>query len=96
MIRPGFKTLEKSEAKWFSMQEEARKQHLRKVALTQVWELNMDEIEVLPSQQEPARASKSQQHQDRLLVPIQYLGVLERVFAVDYLIKKRMKTNLSS
>ena len=28
VIQPGFKTLEKSEPKWFSMQEEARKQHL--------------------------------------------------------------------
>ena len=59
VIRPGFKTLEKSEAKWFSMQEEARKQHLRKVALTQVWELNMDEMEVLPSQQEPATSGSA-------------------------------------
>ena len=36
------------------MREEARKQHLRKVALTQVWDINMDEIEALASQQEPA------------------------------------------
>ena len=27
-IRPGFKKLKKSEALWFSMKEEARKQHL--------------------------------------------------------------------
>lgn len=33
-IRPGFKQLEKSEAEWFTMQGEARKQHLRKVAIT--------------------------------------------------------------
>ena len=33
------------------MKEEARKQHLHKVALTQVWELNMDEIDVSSSRQ---------------------------------------------
>ena len=53
-IQPGFKQLEKSEAEWFSMREEARKQHLRQVALTQIWDINMDEIEALASQQEPA------------------------------------------
>ena len=33
------------------MKKKARKQHLRKVALTQVWELNMDEIDVSSSRQ---------------------------------------------
>ena len=36
------------------MREEARKQHLRKVALTQIWDINMDEIKALASKQEPA------------------------------------------
>ena len=43
-LKPGFKKLEISESTWFTMKEEARKQHLRKVANTQVWELDMDEI----------------------------------------------------
>lgn len=45
MLRPGFKKLWISEAKWFSIKEEARKQHLFKVANTHVWELDIDEIE---------------------------------------------------
>lgn len=59
VMRPGFKQLEKSEAEWFSMQGEARKQHLRKVTLTQVWELNMDEIEASTSQQELATSTSA-------------------------------------
>lgn len=43
-IRPGFKKLEKTEAQWFSMKEEARKQYLQKVSLVQVWDHKIDEV----------------------------------------------------
>ena len=59
-IRPGFKKLEKTEAQWFSMKEEARKQHLRKVSLVQVWDLNIDEInEITDVQWESSSSSTS-------------------------------------
>jgi hypothetical protein len=77
-IQPGFKQLEKSEAEWFSMREEARKHHLRKVALTQVWDLNMDEIEALTSQHEPAISAPGTSSAS-------VSTTAEKVFAADYL-----------
>ena len=59
VIRPGFKKLEKTEAEWFSMKEEIRKQHLRRVALTQVWELNTDELIAFATQQEQSMSASA-------------------------------------
>ena len=56
-FRPGFKKLKVSEATWFSMKEKTRKRHLCKVANTNVWEMDMDEIENSLASQEPSAES---------------------------------------